>query len=201
MNPFQNINFLLAAHDIRQLPPDTGAEIVFAGRSNSGKSSALNALCNIRGLARTSKTPGRTQQLVVFEMSGDRRLVDLPGYGYAKVPDAVRAHWEQVIESYLRGRQCLRALVLIMDIRHPLKEVDQQLLAFCSAIDLHCVVLLTKADKLSRTQAQTALAQTQRDVAQAGWQADLQLFSALKGTGVEQARATLAAFLDAPSAA
>ncbi len=197
MKLFQNIQFLLAAHDGRQLPPDQGAEVAFAGRSNAGKSSALNALVNRRSLARTSRTPGRTQQLVVFELDPDRRLVDLPGYGYAKAPRALRQHWETTIERYLRERQSLRSLILIMDIRHPLKDVDCQLLAFCTDIGLPCLCLLTKADKLSRTQAQAALAKARRDIASAGWSADLLLFSATKMTGVEEARQAVAGMLDA----
>ncbi|MGB8634284.1 MAG: ribosome biogenesis GTP-binding protein YihA/YsxC [Rhodanobacteraceae bacterium] len=198
MKLFQNIQFLLAAHDGRQLPPDQGAEVAFAGRSNAGKSSALNALVNRRALARTSRTPGRTQQLVVFELDPDRRLVDLPGYGYAKAPRALRQHWEKTIERYLRERQSLRSLILIMDIRHPLKDVDCQLLAFCTDIGLPCLCLLTKADKLSRTQAQATLAKTRRDIESAGWSADLLLFSATKMTGVEEARQAVASMLDAP---
>ena len=197
MTLFSNAQFLLAAHDGRQLPPDEGAEIAFAGRSNAGKSSALNALANRNALARTSRTPGRTQQLVVFDLGNGCRLVDLPGYGFAKAPRDLRQHWQDVIERYLRERQSLRALVLIMDIRHPLKDVDRQLLGFCAEMGLPCLVLLTKADKLSRNQAQAALAKTRRDIDAAGWQADLQLFSATKKTGVEQAREAVAALLGA----
>ncbi len=197
MTLFSNAQFLLAAHDGRQLPPDEGAEVAFAGRSNAGKSSALNALANRNALARTSRTPGRTQQLVVFDLGNGCRLVDLPGYGFAKAPRDLRQHWQDVIERYLRERQSLRALVLIMDIRHPLKDVDRQLLGFCAEMGLPCLVLLTKADKLSRNQAQAALAKTRRDIDAAGWQADLQLFSATKKTGVEQAREAVAALLGA----
>ena len=197
MTLFSNAQFLLAAHDGRQLPPDEGAEIAFAGRSNAGKSSALNALANRNALARTSRTPGRTQQLVVFDLGNGCRLVDLPGYGFAKAPRDLRQHWQDVIERYLRERQSLRALVLIMDIRHPLKDVDRQLLGFCAEMGLPCLVLLTKADKLSRNQAQAALAKTRRDIDAAGWQAGLQLFSATKKTGVEQAREAVAALLGA----
>lgn len=197
MTPFSNAQFLLAAHDGRQLPPDEGVEVAFAGRSNAGKSSAINALVNRRALARTSRTPGRTQQLVVFELDAGRRLVDLPGYGFAKAPKDLRQHWQEVIERYLRDRRSLRALVLIMDIRHPLKEVDQQLLGFCSEIGLPCLGLLTKADKLSRNQAQATLARTRRDIDAAGWQAELQLFSATARTGVEEARQAVAKLLGA----
>ncbi len=196
MNPFQGASFLLAAHELHQLPPDEGAEIVFAGRSNAGKSSALNTLAGTQKLARISKTPGRTQQLVVFTLNGARRLVDLPGYGYAKVPLPMRAHWQEVIDGYLRNRKSLRALVLIMDIRHPLREFDQQLLAFCADLRLPCHCLLTKADKLARGPATATLHTVEREIANAGWLATAQLFSSSKRTGVEQARETLAALLD-----
>ena len=150
-NPFRQAQFVLSAPELRQMPADTGAEIAFAGRSNAGKSSALNAICDQTGLARTSKTPGRTQQFVVFTLDDGQRLVDLPGYGYAKVPEKMREHWRRVIDAYLRERESLRAVVLIMDSRHPLKEFDQQMLAYCRDIDLACHVLLTKADKLVAT--------------------------------------------------
>lgn len=197
MNPFQDIAFVMAAHEGRQLPPDDGAELAFAGRSNAGKSSALNALVNRRSLARTSRTPGRTQQLVVFEVGegNGTRLVDLPGYGYAKAPAALRRHWEKVIERYLRERRSLRGLVLIMDVRHPLKEVDRQLLGFCHAVDLPCLCLLTKADKLSRGKASATLEQVRQQIADEGWQAEAVLFSATKKTGVEPVRKALAARL------
>lgn len=198
MNVFQNAQFLLAAPDGRHLPPDEGAEVAFAGRSNAGKSSALNALTGRRALARTSRTPGRTQQLVVFALDEDRRLVDLPGYGFAKAPRAMRQHWEKVIERYLRERESLRALVLIMDIRHPLKEVDCQLLAFCDAIDLPCLCLLTKADKLSRNQAGKALRQTREAIEAQGWDVELILFSATARQGVAEAREALSARMVSP---
>lgn len=201
MVSFANTHFLLAAHDGHQLPPDEGAEVAFAGRSNAGKSSAINALVNRRALARTSRTPGRTQQLVVFEVDPSRRLVDLPGYGFAKAPRALREHWKQVIERYLRQRRSLRALVLIMDIRHPLRDVDRQLLGFCAEVGLPCLCLLTKADKLSRNQTRATLDQVRRDIEAAGWLADLQLFSATAKTGVEEARQKVLALLDAPARA
>lgn len=199
MNPFQGARFVLAAHELRQLPPDVGAELVFAGRSNAGKSSALNVLTGTRALARTSKTPGRTQQLVVFELPDGRRLVDLPGYGYAKVPPALRQHWQRIIDTYLRRRTCLRALVLVMDVRHPLKDFDRQLLGFCAAVDLPSHCLLTKADKLSRGAAQAALAAVVKDVAAAGCKATVQLFSAQTPHGVDAARTALDALLGSPA--
>jgi len=135
-NPFRSAHFVLSAPNPRQLPPDSGAEIAFAGRSNAGKSSALNAICDQSGLARTSKTPGRTQLLNVFALDDERRLVDLPGYGYAKVPEAVREKWRGMIDSYLHERDSLRGVVLIMDARHPLKEFDCLMLTFCRDIQL-----------------------------------------------------------------
>lgn len=190
-NPFRHAQFVLSAAQVRQLPPDSGAEIAFAGRSNAGKSSALNAICDQSGLARTSKTPGRTQLLNVFALDEGQRLVDLPGYGYAKVPEAMREHWRDVIDAYLRGRESLCGVVLIMDARHPLKEFDQQMLGFCRDIGRACHCLLTKADKLSRGEAARTLALVRREIAALGSQASAQLFSAPAKTGLDEARATL----------
>lgn len=194
-NPLSGAAFVLAAHRVDQLPPDTGAEIAFVGRSNAGKSSALNALAGQAALARTSKTPGRTQQLVVFALPGGRRLVDLPGYGYAEVPAALREHWKQAIDAYLRKRQSLRALVLIADIRHVPTPFDRRMLAYCAAIELPCLLLLSKADKLARTQAGKRLREVEREIASAGWRAQAIVFSAPAGTGVEDARTAVAALL------
>ena len=199
-NPFRQTHFVLSAPELHQLPRDAGAEIAFAGRSNAGKSSALNAICDQTGLARTSKTPGRTQQFVVFAVGDEHRLVDLPGYGYAKVPEAMRAHWRTVVDAYLRERQSLRAVVLIVDCRHPLKDFDRQMLAFCAGIGLACHVLLTKADKLSRNQAAAALAALRRDCQANGWPAGAQLFSATAETGLDEARTTLYRLLNAAPA-
>jgi GTP-binding protein len=196
-NPFRTVRFLTSAPDARRLPPDSGAEVAFAGRSNAGKSSALNAICDQNGLARTSKTPGRTQLLNVFALDEARRLIDLPGYGYAKVPEAMREKWRQAIDAYLRERESLRGIVLIVDARHPLKEFDRQMLAFCHAIGLACHVLLTKADKLSRGAGAQALTAVRRECKAQGWPATAQLFSALSKSGLDEARATLLAWLDA----
>ncbi|MHC1480851.1 ribosome biogenesis GTP-binding protein YihA/YsxC [Frateuria aurantia] len=206
-NPLQGAQFVLAAHRINQLPEDTGAEVAFAGRSNAGKSSALNALTGQKSLARTSKTPGRTQQMVAFNLppardeaeAGPRRLIDLPGYGYAKVPEALRAHWREEIDAYLKQRTSLRGVVLIMDIRHPLKDFDRMMLDFCEATGLACHVLLTKADKLSRNQAGQAL-QAMRKSLQAlrpdGFSA--QVFSSSDLTGVDTAREVVRNWLVQP---
>lgn len=190
-NPFRAAHFVLSAAEPRQLPPDSGAEIAFAGRSNAGKSSALNAICDQSGLARTSKTPGRTQLLNVFALDAQRRLIDLPGYGYAKVPEAMRAKWRLVIDAYLRERESLRAVVLIMDARHPLKEFDRQMLDYCRDIELPCHVLLSKADKLGRGEAARTLALVRKEGAAQGWPATAQLFSATAKTGLDEARTKL----------
>ncbi|MDO1529010.1 ribosome biogenesis GTP-binding protein YihA/YsxC [Fulvimonas sp. R45] len=201
-NPLQGAQFVLAAHRISQLPADQGAEVAFAGRSNAGKSSALNALTGQRGLARTSKTPGRTQQMVAFALPSPQggepvRLIDLPGYGYAKVPEELREHWKREIDAYLHHRQSLRGVVLIADIRHPLKEFDRMMLDFCFATQLPCHLLLTKADKLSRNQAAQALAAVRKSFAD-GLHATVQVFSSQAATGVDEARARVAELLRTP---
>jgi GTP-binding protein len=197
-NLFRGARFVLSAPEPKHLPPDAGTEIAFAGRSNAGKSSALNALCEQTGLARTSKTPGRTQALVVFELDAGKRLIDLPGYGYAKVPEAMRAHWRKAIDRYLRERQSLRGVVLIVDSRHPLKEFDQLMLGYCRDVDLPCHILLSKADKLSRGEAARTLAQVRKALKDEGFQASAQLFSALAKQGIDEARNVLADLLAAP---
>jgi GTP-binding protein len=204
-NPLQGAEFALAAHKISQMPIDTGAEVAFAGRSNAGKSSALNALTAHKGLARTSKTPGRTQQLVVFSLppkldhEGKQRtvrLIDLPGYGYAKVPVDLRDHWKLEIDNYLHQRESLHGLVLIVDIRHPLKEFDRLMLNFCAHTRLPCHVLLTKADKISKGQAGSALLALRREFEAEGWHnASAQIFSSSAKTGVDEARAKVLALL------
>ena len=194
-NALRGAAFVLAAHRLDQLPPDNGVEVAFAGRSNAGKSSAINALADQGGLARTSKTPGRTQQLVVFALPDGRRLVDLPGYGYAEVPPALRQHWKQEIDAYLRKRQSLRGLVLIADIRHAPAAFDRQMLAFCAAIELPCLLLLSKADKLSRAQVRTRQREVEGEIAEEGGRVQLIPFSAPGGTGVQEARAAVAALL------
>ncbi|NUO71208.1 MAG: YihA family ribosome biogenesis GTP-binding protein [Frateuria sp.] len=206
-NPLNGAQFVLAAHRISQLPADRGAEVAFAGRSNAGKSSALNALAGHKGLARTSKTPGRTQQMVAFalpplkpgegEAPLEARLIDLPGYGYAKVPEELREHWRQEIDAYLHTRRSLRGVVLIADIRHPLKDFDRMMLDFCFETNLPCHLLLTKADKLSRNQAMQALAAVRKEFGE-GVQASAQVFSSADGTGVEPAREAVLTLLRTP---
>lgn len=183
--------FITSAHKLNQLPTDSIAEVAFAGRSNAGKSSALNTITNVKGLAKTSKTPGRTQLLNYFQVDEHRYLVDLPGYGYAKVPHAVQAHWEKTLSEYIETREVLRGIVLIMDIRHPLKEYDQQMIAWVTAQNLKIHILLTKSDKLTRGAATNTLLQVRKDLVEYGDLVTVQLFSSLKVIGVDEARAKL----------
>ena len=192
---YQRVQFMLSAAALSQAPPDAGREVAFAGRSNAGKSSAINAITGIGGLARTSKTPGRTQQINFFRVDDARRLVDLPGYGFAKVPLSVKRQWEQLLAQYLQRRESLRGLVLVMDIRHPFKPVDRQLLEWCRVAGMHAHLLLTKADKLSRGAALDALRQVRQALQTEGLSATAQLFSALTRAGVDEARQTLDVWL------
>ena len=197
-NPLNPAQYLLSAHTTRQLPADGGTEVAFAGRSNAGKSSALNALTHRNGLARVSKTPGRTQQLVFFQVQPERYLVDLPGYGYAKVPQELQAHWQAFIDQYFRTREALRGLVVVMDIRHPLKDYDRQMLGYAMERGIPAHALLTKADKLGRGQQTQALAAVRRELA-AAWGADtvsVQTFSSESKQGVDEARAIVAGWLE-----
>lgn len=188
---YNRIRFLKSAAECSQLPPDQGIEIAFAGRSNSGKSTALNTIVGISRLARTSKTPGRTQLINFFELDELHRLVDLPGYGYAQVPTPVKLRWERVLEEYLRERQSLRGLILLMDIRHPLKEMDWQMIEWTVSHELPIHILLTKADKLKRGAAQNCLLKVRKELSGYEDYISVQLFSALKGSGVEEAHQKL----------
>lgn len=181
-------HFTIAAAEPRQWPPGPGAEVAFAGRSNVGKSSAINAITGRRALARTSKTPGRTQQIVFFDLGDGARLVDLPGYGYARVPDRIRAGWATLIERYLLEREALRGLILLMDARHPLTELDRHLLEWCEPGGLPVHILLTKTDKLSRSQARQAEMKVAQAVSTLENGVTVQQFSSLKRTGLDQAR-------------
>lgn len=195
-NPLNPAQYLLSAHTTRQLPADGGTEVAFAGRSNAGKSSALNALTHRNGLARVSKTPGRTQQLVFFQVQPDRYLVDLPGYGYAKVPQELQAHWQAFIDQYFRTREALRGLVVVMDIRHPLKDYDRQMLGYAVQRGLPAHALLTKADKLGRGQQAQALQAVKKELfSYFGDTVGVQTFSAESKQGVEEARAVVAGWL------
>jgi GTP-binding protein len=188
---YQQTRFLTSVYDIRQLPTDEGAEVAFAGRSNAGKSSAINALCQKKRLAQISKTPGRTRTINFFIIAGDRCLVDLPGYGYAQAPIAMRRHWQSLIEHYLRWRQSLCGLILVMDIRRPLTDYDWQLLAWCRQRELPLHILLTKADKLSRGAASAAVQKTANELRARAVDTSLQSFSALEGQGLGQAHEVL----------
>ncbi len=188
-NPLNSASYLLSAHTPRQLPEDGGFEVAFAGRSNAGKSSALNALVNHNRLARVSKTPGRTQQLVFFQVQTERYLVDLPGYGYAKVPQDLQAHWQAFIDRYFRTREALKGLVVVMDIRHPLKDYDRQMLGYAVQRGLPAHALLTKADKLGRGQQAQALQAVKKDLFSSfGDTVSVQTFSAESKQGVDEAR-------------
>ncbi len=197
MSIYQHIHYLLSAHDFSQSPEDRGVEVAFAGRSNAGKSSALNAITGTRGLARTSKTPGRTQALNFFAIDNERRLVDLPGYGFARVPEEVKRRWQRTLENYFRSRRSLRGLFLVMDIRHPLGEYDVMMLDWCREIQLPVHVLLTKSDKLSRGPAQATLMKVRKELRERYGNPSVQLFSALKHAGLEEAREVLDEWLGA----
>ena len=183
---FRKVHFVTSAPDIRHLPNDGGIEIAFAGRSNAGKSSALNALTQQRQLARTSKTPGRTQLINLFELEPGKRLVDLPGYGYAQVPIEMKLKWQAALSEYLQKRESLKALVLLMDIRHPLKDLDLQMLEWASNSDLNILVLLTKADKLNPGPRKTVVQQVRKATMVFGDSVRVEAFSSLKGTGVDE---------------
>jgi GTP-binding protein len=202
MNPdFQRASFLTAASNRASTPPDLGFEVAFAGRSNAGKSSAINRICHQRGLARTSRTPGRTQQLVFFRLDEERRLVDLPGYGFAKVSLALKAGWQALMQDYLQRRRCLRGLVVVMDIRHPLTDIDEHMLAWARAAGLPHLVLLTKADKLKRGAIQGQVAKVRRTLASEAGEAKVEAFSAENGLGVNAAQHHLADWLVLPGRA
>lgn len=204
---YHHASFMLGAAKLSQLPPDRGGEVAFAGRSNAGKSSAINVITGVRSLARISKTPGRTQQINFFSLEKGQRIVDLPGYGYARVSQDVRLAWQQLVEKYLETRQSLRGLVVLMDVRHPLTGIDRHLLHWCFIAGLPVHVLLTKADKLSRGAATATLHRVRQDLQKAYTRTissevnqehvpTAQLFSALKKTGVEEIHAKLDEWLN-----
>ena len=192
MSQYPEAQFIKSANAATQFVPDTGAEVAFAGRSNCGKSSAINVIVNRRQFARTSKAPGRTQLVNFFSLSNDRRLVDLPGYGFARVSDRKRDHWRNLMTDYFEIRQSLRGLFMIVDIRRQLTEFDWQMLSFAEHVALPTHVLLTKSDKLKRGQAAKALLEVRRDL---GEVATVQHFSALNRQGEEAARVKLDEFL------
>lgn len=194
---FNKAVFTQSAPSIRECPPEEGVEVAFAGRSNAGKSSAINALTNNGKLARTSKTPGRTQLINFFDLSTTQRLVDLPGYGYAKVSREMKEQWQRYLSEYLHSRKCLAGLVLLMDIRHPLQEFDTTMLNWAAEVEMPVHILLTKADKLSRGNAGSVLLDVKKEMKNAGL-SDLvsaQTFSSLKNTGVDTLKIKLQEWL------
>ena len=199
---FTQAAFLQSAPTLRECPADTGVEVAFAGRSNAGKSSAINTLTRQGKLARISKTPGRTQLINLFSLTEDKRLVDLPGYGYAKVPKAMKARWDKNLAEYLQGRQSLKGLVLLMDIRHPLQDYDWQMLTWSADCGMPVHLLLTKADKLKRGPAKSTLLQVRKVLEEEGLDdlVSAQMFSALKRSGIEELETVLRSWLTEPLA-
>jgi len=187
---FNDAAYLLSAPNLKHCPPDEGIEIAFAGRSNAGKSSAINTLTKNNKLARTSKTPGRTQLINFFTLNENKRLVDLPGYGFAKVPIAVKNKWQAMMTGYLENRDSLKAVVVVMDSRHPLKDIDKQMIEWADFNGLKTLALLTKSDKLSKNEANKTLFAVKKHLKDYP-NAHCQLFSSLKKTGLEELKATL----------
>lgn len=192
---FRNAQFEISIANNRDLPFATAPEVAFAGRSNAGKSSAINTLAGHTRLAYVSKTPGRTQLINFFRLNCGAALVDLPGYGYAKVPEAVRKQWQGLLERYLRSRENLIGLVLIMDSRHPLTPLDRQMIDWFAPTGRPIHILLTKCDKLSRNQASASLAAVKRELSVLDGQASVQLFSSLKKTGMDEVEKVVSGWL------
>ena len=190
-NIYRQAHYTISATQLSELPADIGIEVAFAGRSNAGKSSAINTLTDQKSLARISKTPGRTQMINFFALDEDRALVDLPGYGYAKVPEKMKIRWQQTLGKYLETRQALKGLMLMMDLRHPLKEFDLQMVKWANNANLPVHILLTKSDKLKNGAAMASLHSVESTLKKLNLNAGVQLFSSLKKTGKEQAIAQL----------
>jgi len=201
MNPvYRRAKFLLAVQHIKQLPDNIICEVGFAGRSNAGKSSSINTITGIHSLARTSKTPGRTQQIVYFTLDDEKAIVDLPGYGFAKVPPSVKKHWHELMEGYFTDRKPLKGLILVMDIRHPLKEFDEKMLAWCEHSKTPAHILLTKSDKLSNGAAKSAMLQVKKLLKEMDFKdVSVQTFSSLKRTGSETVLAKMDEWLEYPA--
>ena len=195
---FTGTRFLQSASTLSQCPQDNADEVAFVGRSNAGKSSAINTLTDQTKLARTSKTPGRTQLLNFFQVAEGKFLVDLPGFGYAKVPPEVKAKWQKQLEAYLRERKSLRGLVLLMDCRHPLKDFDRMMIEWCAQAPMSVHILLTKSDKLKSGAKQKALLETRRALAGYGDMITIQLFSALNHEGAGALKGRLQSWLCPP---
>ncbi|MDC9593640.1 ribosome biogenesis GTP-binding protein YihA/YsxC [Xenorhabdus sp. IM139775] len=192
-------HFVTSAPDIRHLPQDVGIEVAFAGRSNAGKSSALNALTRQKSLARTSKTPGRTQLINLFEVEEGIRLVDLPGYGYAEVPEEMKRKWQKALGEYLQKRECLLGLVVLMDIRHPLKDLDMQMIEWAVVMQVPVMVLLTKADKLASGARKSQLAKVRQELASLEGDVQVEYFSALKKIGTDKLEQQLNLWFNQPA--
>jgi GTP-binding protein len=195
MSAYPRVQFLTSANSVAQLPQDQGAEVVIAGRSNAGKSSAINAIAQRKGLARTSKTPGATRLINFFELEPGRRLVDLPGYGFAAVSGSLREHWGALLEGYFAKRQALKGAIVVMDVRHPLTPHDESMLELALGRGIPVHILLTKADKLSRGAAAKTLQGVRRSLTSRP-QVTAQLFSAHSGEGVAAARSAIERLLD-----
>ncbi len=182
---YHQAKFLLSCPSLKGCPPDQGYEVIFAGRSNAGKSRAINTLTLQNKLAKVSRTPGRTQHLVFFELDKDRRLADLPGYGYAKVPEHIKVKWYKDMNEYFNQRDCLRGAVLVMDVRHPLKPFDQMMLDWCHNIHLPTQIILTKSDKLKKIAANNTYFKVLDQIKKYSY-VDVQLFSSLKKQGLKK---------------
>jgi GTP-binding protein len=193
---YRKARFLTSMASIKQLPEGDCMEVAFAGRSNAGKSSVINVLCDNKGLAKTSRTPGRTRLINFFSIDEKRNLVDLPGYGYAKVPLSMRQEWENLLEQYLHLTTQLKGIVIIMDIRHPLKTFDTQMLDWCRHFDLSSHILLTKADKLKKGPQKSALLSTKKQLEKTGYTSSIQTFSALNKTGLDELVTVMNSWLD-----
>ena len=188
---FTRTHFVTSAPDITKLPPDAGMEIAFAGRSNSGKSSSLNALCGQNNLAKTSSTPGRTRLINLFEVAPGRCLVDLPGYGYAKVSESMKREWQKALSEYLQKRRALRGIVITMDIRHPLKDLDRMIIDWSIGANLPALILLTKCDKFGVQARREAAKEVKLQLSEFGGSFTIIPFSALRKIGIAEARAVL----------
>ena len=198
-NIFSQCKFLTSAYKVSQLPADNGLEIAIAGRSNAGKSTTLNTLVGNKKLAKVSKTPGRTQLLNCFDLGENRRIVDLPGYGFAKVPKKVKAHWQHEINLYLQNRKSLIGVVLVMDIRHPLKDFDKQFLYWADQSGLYSHVLLNKSDKFKSGKRKAALLEVKKAMVDISRTSSIQTFSGLKQIGIQELSTTLMSWYNDPS--
>lgn len=195
---YHKTHFVTSAPDITHLPADEGIEVAFAGRSNAGKSSALNTLTNQKSLARTSKTPGRTQLINLFRVEDKLHLVDLPGYGYAEVPEEMKRKWQRALGEYLQKRNCIKGLVVLMDIRHPLKELDQQMVQWAVDVELPVLILLTKADKLASGARKAQLNMVREAILPFQGDIQVEVFSSLKKIGIDKLRIKLDEWFNLP---